>query len=190
MRVISGKNKGVSLKAVPGDSTRPTTDKVKESIFNMIGPYFEGGTVLDLYGGAGGLGIEALSRGVEKAVFVDRDFKAIQSIRANIAACGLKSRTEVYKNDARRALQALVKREKQFTFIFLDPPYAKQQIPEELSFISNNDLLEENGKIIAEHDVRVSLDDTYETLVKVREEKYGDTVISIYMHGKGEKEDE
>ncbi|WP_026690019.1 16S rRNA (guanine(966)-N(2))-methyltransferase RsmD [Alteribacter aurantiacus] len=182
MRVISGEHKGVTLKAVPGDSTRPTTDKVKESIFNMIGPYFHGGRVLDLYGGAGGLGIETLSRGADHAVFVDKNFKAIQTIRSNIQACGLSQKAEVYKNDAKRALQALVKREKQFSYIFLDPPYAKQQLPLELAFISENHLLESSGTIVVEHDVRVSLDNQYGTLLKVREEKYGDTMIAIYQH--------
>ncbi len=77
MRVVSGSCKGKALQAVPGNSTRPTTDKVKEAMFNMIGPYFEGGIGLDLFAGSGGLGIEALSRGLDKMIFVDRDGKAI-----------------------------------------------------------------------------------------------------------------
>ena len=80
MRVVSGKCKGHPLKAVPGSSTRPTTDKVKESIFNIIGPYFEGGQALDLFAGSGGLGIEALSRGMDKAIFVDREYKAVATV--------------------------------------------------------------------------------------------------------------
>ena len=89
MRVVSGKCKGQSLKAVPGNSTRPTTDKVKEAIFNMIGPYFEGGLGLDLFAGSGGLGIEALSRGLERVIFVDRDKSAIGTIHDNLHKCGL-----------------------------------------------------------------------------------------------------
>ncbi|RBN41004.1 16S rRNA (guanine(966)-N(2))-methyltransferase RsmD, partial [Priestia megaterium] len=92
MRVVAGLYKGHALKAVPGYSTRPTTDKVKEAIFNMIGPFFEGGTALDLFGGSGGLGIEALSRGIDKVIFVDRDGKAIQTIKANLASCRLEDR--------------------------------------------------------------------------------------------------
>ena len=87
MRVVSGVCKGRPLKAVPGNTTRPTTDKVKEALFNMIGPYFEGGIGLDLFAGSGGLGLEALSRGLDKVVFVDRDTKAIQTIHENIQAC-------------------------------------------------------------------------------------------------------
>ena len=95
MRVVSGKNKGLSLKAVPGMSTRPTTDKVKEAMFNIIGPYFEGGIVLDLFGGSGGLSIEALSRGIEKAIIVDREMKAIKTIKENLATCNLTDNAEV-----------------------------------------------------------------------------------------------
>ena len=83
MRVVAGQAKGLPLKAVPGKTTRPTTDKVKESIFNMIGPFFDGGTAVDLFAGSGGLGIEALSRGIEHAVFTDKDKKAIDTIQAN-----------------------------------------------------------------------------------------------------------
>ena len=89
MRVVSGICKGRALKAVPGNTTRPTTDKVKEALFNMIGPYFEGGIGLDLFAGSGGLGIEALSRGLDKVIFIDRDGKAIQTIHENIKTCKL-----------------------------------------------------------------------------------------------------
>lgn len=114
MRVVSGKCKGHPLKAVPGNTTRPTTDKVKESIFNMIGPYFDGGTALDLFGGSGGLGIEAISRGIEKAIFVDRDSKAIKVIHQNLESCRIHEQAEVYRNDAERAVKALIKREMSF----------------------------------------------------------------------------
>ena len=109
MRVVSGNCKGKALKAVPGNSTRPTTDKVKEAMFNMIGPYFDGGIGLDLFAGSGGLGIEALSRGLDKMIFVDRDGKAIHTIRDNIHSCGFDDRVEIYRNDAERAIKALIK---------------------------------------------------------------------------------
>ena len=110
MRVVSGKCEGHPLKAVPGNTTRPTTDKVKESIFNMIGPYFDGGVALDLFGGSGGLGIEAISRGIDKAIFVDRDNKAIKVIHQNLESCRIQEQAEVYRNDAERAIKALIKR--------------------------------------------------------------------------------
>src|SRR6478752_9448695 len=110
VRVVSGICKGRPLKAVPGNSTRPTTDKVKEAMFNMIGPYFNGGIGLDLFAGSGSLGIEALSRGLEKVIFVDRDAKAIQIIQENIHNCKIVDAVEVYRNDALRAMKAIIKR--------------------------------------------------------------------------------
>lgn len=94
------------LKAVPGESTRPTTDKVKESVFNMIGPYFQQGYGLDLFAGSGGLGIEGISRGLSKVIFVDRDPKAIQTIKKNIDLCGFQANAEVYKIDWKKSFES------------------------------------------------------------------------------------
>jgi 16S rRNA (guanine(966)-N(2))-methyltransferase RsmD len=182
VRVISGDKRGLPLKAVPGSSTRPTTDKVKESIFNIIGPYFDGGIVLDLYGGSGGLGIEALSRGVEKVVFVDQDRKAIETIKQNLSQCKLDEFAEVYRNDAARALKALIKRDISFSYIFLDPPYAKQSLVNEISILLDHKLLDEEGMIVCEHATSVVLPDEISLGKKVRSETYGDTTISIYTY--------
>ncbi|MCD8502760.1 MAG: 16S rRNA (guanine(966)-N(2))-methyltransferase RsmD [Bacillaceae bacterium] len=180
MRVISGTCGGRSLKAVPGTTTRPTTDKVKESIFNMIGPFFQGGLGLDLYGGSGGLGIEALSRGFDKMIFVDQNAKAIDIITSNLNLCKLFDKAEVYRNDARRALKAIIKRQMRFDAIFLDPPYKKQRLEEELMIISENRLLLEEGVIVVEHDAAIALPESINTLVCERKEQYGDTVICLY----------
>ncbi len=118
MRVISGTRKGQPLKAVPGTNTRPTTDKVKESIFNRIGPYFASGRGLDLYAGSGGLGIEAISRGLEHMIFIDSSRQALQTLRSNLKACRFEDQSEVYKNDSHRALKALAKRHAAFDVIF------------------------------------------------------------------------
>ncbi|WP_077211414.1 16S rRNA (guanine(966)-N(2))-methyltransferase RsmD [Bacillus dakarensis] len=182
MRVVSGKYKGKSLKAVPGNSTRPTTDKVKEAIFNIIGPYFDGGICLDLFAGSGGLGIEAISRGVEKAIFVDRDGKAIGTIRDNIKTCSLEDVTEVYRNDAARALKAIIKRELAFDYIFLDPPYAKQQLKDILETVDSHSLLKENGVIVCEHGTDVKLPAVVGRLQQVKSETYGIITISIYTY--------
>ncbi|MBD8068412.1 16S rRNA (guanine(966)-N(2))-methyltransferase RsmD [Bacillus sp. PS06] len=180
MRVISGTCKGRPLKAVPGTSTRPTTDKVKEAIFNMIGPYFDEGIALDLFGGSGGLGIEALSRGIDKAIFVDKEFKAIQTIKENVANCDFSDRVEVYRNDAARALKALIKRNVQFDYIFLDPPYNHHQLEALIMMIHDHQLLAEDGYIIAEHDHQVELSDTLGSLSRKKFEKYGITAISVF----------
>ncbi|WP_456279460.1 16S rRNA (guanine(966)-N(2))-methyltransferase RsmD [Bacillus sp. AK128] len=190
MRVVSGTCKGHPLKAVSGQSTRPTTDKVKESIFNIIGPYFDGGLGLDLFGGSGGLGIEALSRGVEKVIFVDIDQKAIQTIKQNVEACRLKEKVEIYRNEAEKALKALIKRELSFDIIFLDPPYHKQKLEALISIIDSNSLINPGGKIVVEHTTEVEMPEKIGKLNLIRFEKYGITAISIYELSEDDMESE
>lgn len=180
MRVVSGKCKGHPLKAVPGSSTRPTTDKVKESIFNIIGPYFEGGQALDLFAGSGGLGIEALSRGMDKAIFVDREYKAVATVKDNLRACRLTEQAEVYKNDSERALKALIKREMKFDLILLDPPYKKQKLVDILGTVTANNMLADDGIILCEHGSDVELPDEAGPLERWRYEKYGMIAITLY----------
>ncbi|NSL50757.1 16S rRNA (guanine(966)-N(2))-methyltransferase RsmD [Calidifontibacillus erzurumensis] len=183
MRVIAGKCKGRPLKAVPGMTTRPTTDKIKESLFNMIGPFFEGGNGLDLFGGSGGLGIEALSRGLDKVIFVDYDRKAVGVIKDNIKTCGFEEKSEVYCNDANRALKALIKRGLQFTHIFLDPPYKHKDLPKLIEVIDIGGLLTEDGVIIAEHEGDLELPSNIGRLRLVRRERYGSTTaISLFKY--------
>lgn len=181
MRVISGECKGRPLKPVPGQTTRPTTDKVKESIFNMIGPFFDGGLGLDLYSGSGALGIEGLSRGLDQAIFVDRDGKAIETVKFNIRQCGYEDHTEVYRTDARNALKAVVKRNLQFHLIFLDPPYFKQKLLADLEKVEEQGLLERRGFVVVEHHEHVVLPEVVGNLRLDRSENYsGKTTISIY----------
>jgi 16S rRNA (guanine966-N2)-methyltransferase len=185
MRVVSGKCKGHPLKAVPGQSTRPTTDKVKESIFNIIGPYFDGGLGLDLFGGSGGLGIEALSRGFEKVIFVDRDQKAVHTIKNNVESCRLTEQVEIYRNDAEKAIKALIKREVSFDLIFLDPPYHQQKLQALIANIDANQLINKNGIILVEHSVDLELPEMIGLLLNKRTENYGITAISIYTYSQG-----
>jgi 16S rRNA (guanine966-N2)-methyltransferase len=184
MRVIAGTLKGRPLKAVPGSGTRPTTDKVKESIFNMLGPFFEGGIGLDLFAGSGGLGIEALSRGLDKVVFVDKDSKALHTIKTNLKDCDLMDHSEVYRNDANRALKAIVKREITFDYIFLDPPYKQKKLEELVSFIDEHNLLNENGFVLCEYSSDSKPSNEIGRLHKVKEETYGMIGISIYTYQK------
>jgi 16S rRNA (guanine966-N2)-methyltransferase len=180
LRVVSGTSKGRPLKAVPGNTTRPTTDKVKEALFNMIGPYFQGGIGLDLFAGSGGLGIEALSRGLEKIIFVDRDSKAIQTIYENIKACHFEEQAEVYRNDADRALNALVKREISFDYIFLDPPYKKQQLVRLMERMDEKKLINKGGIIVCEHSHDVELPQKVGDLTQLKNETYGIIAVTIY----------
>jgi len=182
MRVIAGEHRGRRLSAVPGKGTRPTTDKVKESIFNMIGPYFDGGWALDLYAGTGGLGIEALSRGAQRAVFVEKDAKAYSIVQQNISSCRLEKQAELYKIDANRALRALAKRDLAFDMVFLDPPYAHQNIPAEIELLQELHLLADGAWIVAEHDVGITLPQDVGDCTQYRAATYGDTAVTLYVY--------
>ncbi len=184
MRVISGKFKGHPLKSVSNRQTRPTTDKVKEALFQMIGPYFDGGSCFDLFAGSGGLGIEAMSRGIEKAIFVDKQPKAIQTIYENLKLLQLQDSTEVYKTDAFRAIKAAAKRELSFDIIFLDPPYLKVSYESLLEYIDTYKLLKKDGTIVCEHEAKQKLPNEYSGFSVVRSEVYGSTTaLTIYKRG-------
>ncbi|WP_281887721.1 16S rRNA (guanine(966)-N(2))-methyltransferase RsmD [Paenibacillus sp. YYML68] len=186
MRVISGSAKGRPLKAVPGMGTRPTTDKVKEAIFSMIGPYFDGGKVLDLFAGTGGLSIEALSRGMDRAVLADTDKKAIETIRLNLEATRMTEQAEVYRNDAMRALKALGKRGQQFDLVFLDPPYKQKVIGDLLEQLVADRLLTESARVVIEHPADDRYDEPPAGLEWLRRAEYGDTAVTILRKMEGE----
>lgn len=182
MRVISGKAKGRPLKAVPGMGTRPTTDKVKEAIFSMIGPYFEGGAALDLFAGTGGLGIEALSRGMERAVFIDIDPKSVEVIRHNLRAANLAGQAEVYRNDAARALKALEKRNAAFDLIFLDPPYRMTDIDELMVSMAQKNLVREGATVLVEFDAEHHYPETFDAFRCAKLSTYGETKVAVYRY--------
>ena len=168
------------LKAVTGMNTRPTTDKVKESIFNMIGPYFDGGTVVDLFGGSGGLSIEALSRGCDLAIIIEKDAQAFSVIMQNLKKCRFEDSAEVFRTDAKRAVKALLKRKLSIDLLFLDPPYKKAEQYDLIFDLVEGEMMNENGLIVCEHDPGVELPDAYGAFSRNKHEVYGSTAISIY----------
>jgi 16S rRNA (guanine966-N2)-methyltransferase len=180
VRVISGSVRGRSLKAVPGLTTRPTTDKVKEAIFSMIGPYFDGGMVLDLFAGAGGLGIEAISRGMERGIFIDIERASVDTIKQNLLSTGLSEQAEVYRNSAEQALKVLHRREIVFDLVFLDPPYRMKNMDQLLLTIEERKLLNTQAKIVLEHDVKTHYAKRIGGFNCIRKAEYGETAISIY----------
>nr|WP_232337139.1 16S rRNA (guanine(966)-N(2))-methyltransferase RsmD [Lysinibacillus timonensis] len=180
MRVVAGERKGMPLKAVTGTTTRPTTDKVKESIFNIIGPFFNGGIVLDLFAGSGGLGIEALSRGAEKAIFVEKDGRAFQTLQENIKKCRYEEQTELFRTDALRAVKGLLKRDIQIDYLFLDPPYHQLNYYDLVETLATGEKLSKEAIIVCEHASEFNLPTQYGAYVLNREETYGSTIISIY----------
>ncbi|WP_458119223.1 16S rRNA (guanine(966)-N(2))-methyltransferase RsmD [Paenibacillus sp. Z6-24] len=187
MRVISGSAKGRPLKAVPGNGTRPTTDKVKEAIFSIIGPYFEGGTVLDLFAGTGGLGIEALSRGMERGIFIDMEYKSIEVVKGNLKAASLSDQAEVYRNEAGRALKVLAKKDAAFDLVFLDPPYRMKNGTELMTEMHERHLLNRGATIVLEFESSHRYPEELKHFQGVRQAVYGETTVHVYRY---EPEDE
>lgn len=181
MRVVAGIHKGRQLKAVPGKTTRPTTDKVKEAVFQVLGPLFKDGMFLDLFAGSGSLGIEALSRGMKNGIFVDKHPKAIHTIYENVRTLKLDDRVEVFRTEALRAINAASKRELQFDLILLDPPYKKVNYGTLLDEIDKLQLLKENGMIYCEHDISEELPGDSDRFSVIKQDHYGGTIgITIY----------
>lgn len=148
----------------------------------MIGPYFEGGAALDLYAGTGGLGIEALSRGMDKAVFIDKEFKSIETVRQNLKATGLEAKAEVYKNDAERALKALAKRGAAFDLVFLDPPYRLKHGDALMAKMDEMQLLVPQAKVVLEYESSYAYPERFGPFLQIRKAEYGETAVSIYAY--------
>ena len=170
MRVITGTARGRRLKELPGLETRPTTDKVKESMFNIIQFDIEGRTVLDLFSGTGQLGIEALSRGAERCTFVDLRKEAAAVIRENVKTCGFESQGKVVQGDGIAFLTGC--REK-FDLVFLDPPYASGFLEKALETIAAIDIVSENGIIVCESAQETVLPELPAPYAVGREYRYG-----------------
>lgn len=181
MRVIAGEFKGRRLTSLSGDNTRPTSDKIKGSIFNMIGPYFDGEKVLDLYSGSGNLAIEAVSRGCEKAYCFDNHFKAIKVIQENIKLTKKEKSFVVTKMDAEKAVEWLHDKGHSFDLVFLDPPYAKQIIEKQVEKMLELSLIEPFGYVICEMDKIVDLPDSIGQLTRIKAQSYGATKVNIYQ---------
>ena len=149
MRVIAGTAKRIQLKTIEGLDTRPTTDRIKETLFNMISEYLADSCFLDLFSGSGAIGIEALSRGAAKAVFVEQSRQAMNCIRDNLRATRLEDRAVVYEMDVLSALVHMEQKEK-FHYIFMDPPYDQLLEKRVLEYLSTSNLLADDGLIIVE----------------------------------------
>lgn len=177
MRVVAGNYGGRPLKTLSGKTTRPTTDKVKGAIFNMIGPYFDGGKVLDLFAGSGSLSIEAVSRGMDFAVQVEKDRSAQQIILENIKMTKEEQKFQLLKMPAERALTLL---QEQFDLVLLDPPYAKEEIEKNLLALQEKKLLSTSAVIVCETDKSVELAQQIGQLQLTRQKIYGISKISIF----------
>jgi 16S rRNA (guanine966-N2)-methyltransferase len=178
MRLTGGLDRGRRLIAPRGARTRPTAAKVREAIFNILGPPPDG-SVLDLYAGTGALGIEALSRGARAAVFVEREHAALVALRRNIREMGLEDKSTVMAADVRTALRRLSGQGGRFSWVFLDPPYAKET-EGVLAELCGSELLTACAVVIVEHDRRNSPPVSAGGLFLTDRRQYGDTEISFY----------
>ncbi len=178
MRVVSGIYGGRPLKTLDGKTTRPTSDKVRGAIFNMIGPYFEGGRVLDLFAGSGGLSIEAVSRGMDSAVLVERDRKAQAIIRENISMTKEADKFQLLAMEANQALGQLTGT---FDVVFLDPPYAKEEIMDNIQQLCQRMLLAEDVMVVCETDKVVDLPEEIADLGIWKQKVYGISKVTVYV---------
>ncbi len=158
MRVISGIAKSIQLLTIDGDATRPTTDRIKETLFNMIQFDIANCTFLDLFSGSGAIGIEALSRGAKQAVFVDKSPKAIKCIKENIKRTGFKEQSKILNTDALTSIYELDNLRRQFDIIFIDPPYNQYLERDILKEISSSKLIHDKSIIIVEAAIKTDFD--------------------------------
>ena len=183
IRVIAGVCKGRLLKTPPNWPGRPTADRVKEALFNILSPVLPGSKFLDLFAGSGNVGIEALSRGAESVFFVEQDRRAVKAIFENLSALSLKNGARVLPADVFAAIKRLARAGECFDLIFLDPPYERHLERPALEKIAGSGLLKPGGIIIAESSKREVLPSRIDSLVLVRQEKYGDTMLTFFREG-------
>lgn len=179
MRIIAGKYAKRNLYTLKSNATRPTSDKVKGSLFNSMGQFFDGGQVLDLYAGSGALGIEAVSRGYDHATLVDISNQACSVIKKNVALTKEVEKFDILKMRDTQALKLFQKEGKKFDLVFLDPPYAKEKITKIMTLLLKGDLLKEKAWIIAETDEHVDLPEV-EGFKLIKDHHLGRTKIKIY----------
>ena len=180
MRVISGLKKGFKIKAPKGKDTRPTEDRIKESLFNILRNIDSESIILDLFAGSGSIGIEFLSRGAKKAYFIDKSYLSIKTIKENLIHTNLEEKAEVIKNDSIKSIGLLGKKKIKFDYIFIDPPYGESLIMEALEKIWNEEILKEEGIIIVEHEANLELNDSAYNFIKLDYRNYGSKSLTFY----------
>lgn len=185
MRIITGSAKGTQLKAPTGLSTRPTTDRVKESMFGILGSLVEDACVFDIFSGTGNLSLEALSRGAREAIAVDKSANCGRIIRENGIKTRLDARLTVLKGDGIRYLEQYAHRGSRFDLIFADPPYDQGFVAKVIAAVENTEVLSADGVLIVEHTKKEMIDE--DSLAKIeirRQERYGETMVSFLMYKK------
>jgi len=184
MRVIAGSLGGRRLSAVPGRSTRPTAERVREALFSRLGSRYDlaGISVLDLFAGTGALGIEALSRGAAHLVAVDSSRRATAVLAANLEACGVAGEAEVLGEEVERCLSRLARAGRCFDGVFVDPPYGCGLDRDTLARLASGRLVSRSGWVAVESSVEQDMPESEASLTRVREDVYGDTKVTLYEH--------
>jgi 16S rRNA (guanine966-N2)-methyltransferase len=182
MRIIAGTLGGRRLTAVPGRSTRPTADRVREALFSRLESRYglEGASILDLFAGTGALGIEALSRGAGRLLSVEIDRRAARILIANLQACALEGRSEVHVRDVAAVIEVLERRRIRFEGVFVDPPYGMGLAVDALGRLARGGLVAEGGWVVLETSSGEDLPERFGRLRRVREDLYGDTKLALY----------
>ncbi len=181
MRILGGTARGRKLATVKARGIRPTRDNVKESIFSMIQGHVEGRTVLDLFAGTGNLGLEALSQGAKKAIFVEKERTPLRALMKNRDLCGFRDKAEIISLDAEVALKVLRRRDEKVDLVFIDPPYGSGFVDQTLRFINAHDMVNKGGMIVVEHGPSESPAPQHGRLLLQKRKRHGDTVISIFQ---------
>lgn len=180
MRIIAGTRRGIPLKSLQGSNTRPTSDKVKESVFNMIGPFFDGGVAVELFGGSGSISLEALSRGMDVAYAFEKNSKACHIIQQNAEKCKFTDQIHIIRVDARQALDFLQQKGTKIDLLYVDPPFAQIHFYELVIEFVKSGLLHEQAVIVCEHEKQVNLPDAFGEYQRMKNPVYGNTALSIY----------
>ncbi|MGE5454285.1 MAG: 16S rRNA (guanine(966)-N(2))-methyltransferase RsmD [Methylocystaceae bacterium] len=188
MRVISGKAKGRKLKMPVGVEVRPITDMIKEALFNILTMDLPDSRFLDLFSGSGSVGIEALSRGASKVVFVDLSPICVKTINENITHCGFTEGFEVIKQDAIAAIRWLQRKEAEFDLIYIDPPFSEKELYNQIwSALNDRPLLANDGGVIIRAPKNMKLPSSGSQLQQSQVRKYGDSILYFYKPERGEE---
>lgn len=177
MRIVGGSLRGRRLRAVPGTGTRPTADRVRQSLFDLLGQRMDALAILDLYAGTGALGLEAISRGAASALLVEKDARACGVILGNIADLRLEGQARLLRGELPSALAQL--RGQRFDLVFSDPPYALRAAQPIVDGLCANDVLEPGARLVLEMDRREESPQLRAGLAKVDERHYGDTLVLV-----------
>ncbi|HXG93949.1 MAG TPA: 16S rRNA (guanine(966)-N(2))-methyltransferase RsmD [Blastocatellia bacterium] len=188
MRVIGGIYRGRRLRAPAGLEVRPTSDRLRESLFNILAPRIEGSRFLDICAGTGAVGIEALSRGASSATFIDRSRRSIAAIESNLRALGIEDEATVINRDAAAALKRLADEEQQFDIIFFDPPYASEIYSQVMRQLGTSSIIADDSIVIVEHRAKTPPATDYGKLKIYRVVRQGESALAFYAVASAQQE--